>query len=414
MAQHNGSGTAGRADRARRRTAAAAAVVLLAAAAVLAGAATAVAKPASPVLAFTPSPYDYGRVSTGESAAQRFRLTNTGGKATGKLTVRLSGAAAFTIGRDTCSGTKLRPGRSCVVRVRFAPTSTATVIADLTAASKKPAASATVALSGTGAALGAAPGQLYWAAGSQGSLWAANLDGTGAQPIVIRQANPQGVAVGASNIYWADAGSGGGSAANGSIWEADLDGSNATPIAIRQLEPWGIAVGASHIYWTDTSTGTINQANLDGTNAQAIVTGQTLPFGIAVSANHLYWSTRPNNQPFDGTIWRANLNATNATPIVPGRQLPAGVAVSTSHLYWVDTGDGTVNQANLDGTSPQVIATPGPSQIPLGVAVGAGHLYWTTNTDGSIWEANLDGTSAQAIVTGQTDPEGVAVTPGTS
>ena len=92
--------------------------------------------------------------------------------------------------------------------------------------------------------------------------------------------------------------------------------------------------------------------------------------------------------------------------VVRGRWL---LAVSTGHLYWIGTGDGTVNQANLDGSSPQTIASPGPSQVPVGVAVGVGHLYWTTNTDGSIWEANLDGTSAQAIVTGQTDPEGVAV-----
>lgn len=105
MAQGNGSGASGRAGRARRQLAATGAVALLATAAVLAGAATALAKPAAPVLAFTPSPYNYGRVTPGESASQRFTLTNSGSKATGKLKVTLAGAAAFTITRDRCSGT---------------------------------------------------------------------------------------------------------------------------------------------------------------------------------------------------------------------------------------------------------------------------------------------------------------------
>ena len=127
MAQRTKSGTPGPAGRAwRRRLAAAATVALLVAAAVLAGATSAVAKPAAPVLAFTPSPFDYGRVTPGQSAAQRFTLSNSGTKATGKLTVTLAGAAAFTITDDTCTKAKLRPGGSCEVGVRFAPTGAAT------------------------------------------------------------------------------------------------------------------------------------------------------------------------------------------------------------------------------------------------------------------------------------------------
>ena len=48
---------------------------------------------------------------------------------------------------------------------------------------------------------------------------------------------------------------------------------------------------------------------------------------------------------------------------------------------------------------------------PIGVAVGAGHLYWTNNGDGTIGEANLDGTDPQAIVPGQKSLAGVAVAP---
>ena len=65
-----------------RRVAAAGTGAVLAAAAVLATAGPAAATPRAPVLAFTPSPYDYGRVTAGQTATQTFTLANTGGRAT--------------------------------------------------------------------------------------------------------------------------------------------------------------------------------------------------------------------------------------------------------------------------------------------------------------------------------------------
>ena len=95
----------------------------LAGAAVLPGTgpAAAAARPTGPVLVFSPSPYDFGPVSPGQSASKTFTLSNSGQKATGKLRVRLSGPAAFSIARNTCRAVRLRPGRACTITVRFAP-----------------------------------------------------------------------------------------------------------------------------------------------------------------------------------------------------------------------------------------------------------------------------------------------------
>src|SRR5689334_5729270 len=149
MAGHN---MPGQAVRGWPRRVAAAAVAAAAVVATLTGAGPASAKPKPPALAFTPSSYDYTQVTTGQTASQTFTLTNTGRGASGALRLGLAGAGAFSITGDTCSRKNLRPGKSCTVRVRFAPTSPGTVTATLTAAGKKkPAATATVALSGTGA-----------------------------------------------------------------------------------------------------------------------------------------------------------------------------------------------------------------------------------------------------------------------
>ena len=142
----------------------------LAGAAVLPGAGTAAAaaRATGPALVFSPSPYDFGPVSPGQSASKTFTLSNSGQKATGKLRVRLSGPAAFSITRNTCRAVRLRPGRACTITVRFAPSQADRITATLTAASKggpRHAAAAADTLTG-GQALGAAAriqSHLYWA-----------------------------------------------------------------------------------------------------------------------------------------------------------------------------------------------------------------------------------------------------------
>jgi hypothetical protein len=109
----------------------------------------AIAPPSPVVLGFTPASYDYGKVAVGQTPSQAFTLANSGGQATGPLTVTVADADAFTTTGDHCTGTSLEPGQSCTVNVHFAPTSPGTVAATLTAVSKDPTATATVALTGT-------------------------------------------------------------------------------------------------------------------------------------------------------------------------------------------------------------------------------------------------------------------------
>jgi hypothetical protein len=47
------------------------------------------------------------------------------------------------------------------------------------------------------------------------------------------------------------------------------------------------------------------------------------------------------------------------------------------------------------------------------VAVSAGSLYWANQGDGTIWQANLDGTNAHPLpaIPSQFDPFGVAFGP---
>src|SRR6266576_3493189 len=122
------------------------AMVLLAPAAGQAGGA--------PALAWSPSTngtYNYGLVTIGTSVSQTFTLKNSGGSATAALTVALSGSAAFTKTADTCAATSLGPKKSCSVTLRYVPTTGSGDSATLTATSKKPNATASIGLTGSGA-----------------------------------------------------------------------------------------------------------------------------------------------------------------------------------------------------------------------------------------------------------------------
>ena len=79
----------------------------------------AAAQPRPPVLAFTPSPFDYGQVAAGQAASRTFTLANTGGQATGRLRVTLAGSAAFTITGDSCHA--WRPERRARSRYGSSP-----------------------------------------------------------------------------------------------------------------------------------------------------------------------------------------------------------------------------------------------------------------------------------------------------
>ena len=117
----------------------------------LQGLASGVASASSkPVLKWSPSAsgaFSYGTVSSGRSLSQVFTLTNTGKRATGSLSVKLTGSATFAVTKDTCTRVGLRPHRTCKVTVAFAPQVNGQVSAGtLTAASTKPAVKASLTL----------------------------------------------------------------------------------------------------------------------------------------------------------------------------------------------------------------------------------------------------------------------------
>jgi centrosomal CEP192-like protein len=91
---------------------------------------------APPPTAFSPT-FWVTAIHAGTSATKEFTLTNTGGNATGALTLTIFPSGPFTISADGCTGVSLGPDKSCKVTVQYAPVTAGTDRAGLTAASKK-------------------------------------------------------------------------------------------------------------------------------------------------------------------------------------------------------------------------------------------------------------------------------------
>ena len=186
------------------------------------------------------------------------------------------------------------------------------------------------------------------------------------------------------------------------------------------------AEGLAETTFTPTSAGRISvEATVGGVNASAafIVSVEEAP----ETADPVIFSTRiapkvliaaANRPPMlwvdGGAIY--GLVGANAQRFAPSVDNAMNIAVdaSSGKVYWTEkTGasSGTINSANLDGTS--VTELTSILSVPMGIAVDAtgSNLYWT-NARGRIQRANLDGSGITNVVQDLSGPTDIVVSNG--
>ena len=129
-------------------------------------------------------------------------------------------------------------------------------------------------------------------------------------------------------------------------------------------------------------------------------------------AQKIIWSDISTG--INGSIRQANLDGTNPTTLISSLNHPRGLQIDQPNgVFYFSTafstpdpdgsllqGEGDIQRANLDGTGLTTIKSDLPPALSLELDAGNGHLYWAARTDGKIQRMNLDGTGLTDLVTG--------------
>ena len=336
-----------------------------------------------PVLSWSPTTsagtYNYGTVSPGSATPQTFTLANSGGSASAALTVTLKGSAAFTKTADTCTGTSIGPGKSCTVKVTYAPAAPGQADqATLTATGTKTAATASLTLRGTTAkATPAIATAQQPASAPVGSSVADQATVTGGD-------NPTGTVT--FNLYASC------SASKPLFTDTEpLVGGTATSAGFTTL-------GTGTDYWTATYNGDVsNNAVTSGcadepvtiTPASPAVATAQQPASAPVGSSVADQATVTGGDNPTGTV-TFNLYAscsaskplfTDTEPLVGGTATSAGfTTLGTGTDYWTATYNGDVNNnavtsgcadepVTITPASPAIATSQQPASAPVGSSV---------------------------------------------
>ena len=257
--------------------------------------------------------------------------------------------------------------------------------------------------------------------GSVKSCPVAGCASTGPKIYAQLQANPRGIAVDSTSVYWG---------AQGGIWTCPIAGCVAgKPSQVAGANvPFEVFVDATYVYWVDNFDDTVNRVLKGGGSDDMIsrrrgdrrpkpgrelhrrlhvsstffpdynydvyrvsVGGGPLlpmftqsdgwlgPAELALSGNFLYLGGQ-------GSILQIPKTATTSTTpftVVSGVSDPDGIQVDTDGiLYWSDWGsgngpDGTIGKVPTDGGAFTLLEQN--QMTPEGIAVTSTYVFWTTN-----------------------------------
>jgi hypothetical protein len=240
-----------------------------------------------------------------------------------------------------------------------------------------------------------------------GTIGRADIDGAEASidpDFICGASNPQGIAVNATHIYWANAAK---DSNRSAIGRADIDGGEVEEeffFVDSSRTPYGVALSATHVYFSITNGsnfGYLFRIPLDGGAEEFFGLEDPGIRGVAINATNLYWATQTQGDEAIGTIPLADFPAFGPCSGIPSCDTdfvkPAGklfgLAADTSHLYWSVNGESPSNPGNdlyryepAGDTLEDMSADQGDEngaevQGVLGVSEDGSHVYFAANGD---------------------------------
>ena len=192
----------------------------------------------------------------------------------------------------------------------------------------------------------------------------------------------------------------------GGWWSGFLGFENGTEYTVPPIA----AIQASDrptMYWIETKTGTLQR--LVGSWVENIVPNVQGATSLAIDKvnEKLYWTTQTNET--DGTLNRANLDGTSVQKLTDLNGAPVDIEVDGvgRKLYWIDARN-RLRSSNLIGKNVKDVISNLEAPKHLALDVGGGKVYWT-EAGGRIRRANLNGNAVENVATDLGTPLGLDV-----
>ncbi|MDX6602313.1 MAG: hypothetical protein QOF13_1515 [Solirubrobacterales bacterium] len=238
----------------------------------------------------------------------------------------------------------------------------------------------------------------------QGTIGCADLEGESVENVepecITGASNPQGIAVNSEFIYWANSGNG----SHRSIGRAETDCEGVAQKfqpTFGSFAPQGVALGATSVYWTlveDSGFSYLQRAPLGGTATPDLhaLDETSQPRGIAVAGEDLYWAAQGAKAIGHATWPDAVTKPTTVEKeFIELDGAPSGVAVDAEHIYWSTDGETLPSPGNdlyrfapsgeggwsLGDLAPVATGDGAEVQGVVGVSGDGSRAYFTANAD---------------------------------
>jgi hypothetical protein len=222
----------------------------------------------------------------------------------------------------------------------------------------------------------------------------------GGSTFVLSQNNPwpQGMAIDASNVYWATQGQcpfpyDGGTCQTGFVYQVSQGGGTVFTLSSGERAPASVAVMGGMVYWMSdgagdgTASAVVRSAPIGGGPVRTIASGFVADYNhdgnnpcstcLAVDATSVYFTT------YDGTstsaVMKVPLTGGVATTLASSFGDVNSLALDSSGLYIADQQQGSIVQVPVGGGAPVVVVAAGTNapMTPWNIALDANDVYYT-------------------------------------
>lgn len=218
------------------------------------------------------------------------------------------------------------------------------------------------------------------------------------------ESKPRYVAVDAGHIYWTNSGCLDSierpRKEGGTIGRAEIDGSEASiepEFIVGASNPQGIAVNATDIYWANKDgQEAIGRATFEGEGVKEVKQnfaapgGSQFPIAVALSSTHVYFTVAVGDtEEGAGFVSRVPLAGGKEEFILIGLgSKPRGLAVDATNVYWAAQAEEAIGRIPIADFPPSGNCEETPncdkdltsvSGALNGLAIDGAHLYWSIN-----------------------------------